>query len=314
MSFSTDAKSEIMRAPCENDCCVKAELTAAFLLAGSISFKGVGRYTLCMSSENAAVARHFFTQTKRLARVTPQIQTVRSQQLGDHVRYRLELSEEDSLTLLSRLDLLDSESFLGIRREPPEETLDRDCCKTAYLRGAFLTTGWVDHPEKSYQLEFAVPDENQAALLCRLLTEADVRCKTSARKNQTVAYVKDGESVSKLLALLGAFNAFMAFENIRIVKNLHNGVNRQLNCDDSNTDKTVRAAENQMRDINYLRTHGGLEALPLPLQQIAEARLNNPDANLTELGQLLEPPIGKSGVNNRLRRLSVLANRKRANS
>ena len=113
--------------------------------------------------------------------------------------------------------------------------------------------------------------------------------------------------MSRLLALMGAFNAYMACENIRIVKQLHNGVNRQLNCDESNTDKTVRAAENQIRDINFLRERGILQSLPRTLQQMAEARVNNPDANLTELGELLDPPIGKSGVNNRLRRLSQLA-------
>ena len=113
------------------------------------------------------------------------------------------------------------------------------------------------------------------------------------------------------MATLGAFGAYMAIENARIMKQVRSGVNRQTNCDDSNTDKTVQAAARQLADIEYLLEHGGLEGLPRPLREIAEARLNNPDANLTELGQLLDPPIGKSGVNNRLRRLSALAEDKR---
>lgn len=311
MSFSTDAKSEIMRRPPEDMACVRAELAAAFLLAGSISFKGAGRYLLSVSSENAAVARYCFTQVKKLARVTPEIQTVRSNQLGDHVRYRLALSEDDSLALLDALGLLDSAAFLGIRREPPEGMLDREDCRLAWARGAFLATGWVNSPDKAYHLEFAMPDEGHAQALAHLLTGMGYHCGLTGRKSQSVAYVKDAEGVSHLLASLGAFGAYLAVENARILKQMRGSVNRQTNCDDSNTDKTVRAAEKQLADIEYLRLHGGLDGLPRPLREIAEARLNNPDANLTELGQLLDPPIGKSGVNNRLRRLSALAEEKR---
>lgn len=305
MSFATDAKSEIMRAPCEQESAVRCEMNAAFLLAGSISFKGAGRYLLSMSSESAAVARYCFTQVRRLSEIKPEIQTVRSSQLGDHTRYRLELSESDSALLLDKLGLLDPAAFLGIRREPP--TLDGETERVAWLRGAFLATGWVAAPEKAYNVEFALSGEDHAEYTARLLNGMGIRAGVSPRKSQTVVYVKDFEGVSRLLALMGAFNAYMACENIRIVKQLHNGVNRQLNCDESNTDKTVRAAENQIRDINFLRERGILQSLPHTLQQMAEARVNNPDANLTELGELLDPPIGKSGVNNRLRRLSQLA-------
>ena len=305
MSFATDAKSEIMRAPCEQESAVRCEMNAAFLLAGSISFKGAGRYLLSMSSESAAVARYCFTQVRRRSEIKPEIQTVRSSQLGDHTRYRLELSESDSALLLDKLGLLDPAAFLGIRREPP--TLDGETERVAWLRGAFLATGWVAAPEKAYNVEFALSGEDHSEYTARLLNGMGIRAGVSPRKSQTVVYVKDFEGVSRLLALMGAFNAYMACENIRIVKQLHNGVNRQLNCDESNTDKTVRAAENQIRDINFLRERGILQSLPRTLQQMAEARVNNPDANLTELGELLDPPIGKSGVNNRLRRLSQLA-------
>lgn len=305
MSFATDAKSEIMRAPCEQENAVRCEMNAAFLLAGSISFKGAGRYLLSMSSESAAVARYCFTQVRRLSEIKPEIQTVRSSQLGDHTRYKLELSETDSALLLDELGLLDPAAFLGIRREPPQ--LDGEAEQVAWLRGAFLATGWVAAPEKAYNVEFALSGEDHAEYTARLLNDMGIRAGVSPRKSQTVVYVKDFEGVSRLLALMGAFNAYMACENIRIVKQLHNGVNRQLNCDESNTDKTVKAAENQIRNINFLRERGILQSLPRTLQQMAEARVNNPDANLTELGELLDPPIGKSGVNNRLRRLSQLA-------
>ena len=311
MSFSTDAKSEIMRRPPEDMACVRAELASAFLLAGSISFRGAGRYLLSLSSENAAVTRYCFTQVKAVARVTPEIQTVRSNQLGEHVRYRLALTEEDSTALLAALGMVDSAAFLGIRREPPQELLEREDSRLAMVRGAFLATGWVSSPDKAYHLEFAMPDEGHAETLARLLTDMGFRCGMAGRKTQSVVYIKDAEGVGRLLASLGAFSAYMAIENVRIMKQVLSEVNRQTNCDDSNTDKTVRAAERQLADIEYLRLHGGLEALSRPLREIAEARLENPAANLTELGQMLDPPIGKSGVNNRLRRLSALAEEKR---
>ncbi len=310
MSFSTDAKSEIMRQPC-GEGGVRAEMAAFFLLAGSLSFRGKGRFLLSMSSENAAVTRYCFTQTKRIVQVTPEIQTARSSQLGDHMRYRLTLTEEDSHALLSALGLLDENAFLGVRREPPEGMLAGEEAGVAFVRGAFLAAGWVNHPDKAYHLEFAMPDGDHARIIMNLLTGMGFRCSVTERKSQWVAYVKDAEGVSRLLAMMGAFNAYMEFENVRIMKQLRGGVNRQMNCDDSNTDKTVRAAEKQLADIEYLRAVGVLETLPKPLREIAEARCNNPDANLMELGRLLDPPIGKSGVNNRLRRLSAIADEKR---
>ena len=204
MSFATDAKSEIMRAPCEQESAVRCEMNAAFLLAGSISFKGAGRYLLSMSSESAAVARYCFTQVRRLSEIKPEIQTVRSSQLGDHTRYRLELSESDSALVLDKLGLLDPAAFLGIRREPP--TLDGETERVAWLRGAFLATGWVAAPEKAYNVEFALSGEDHAEYTARLLNGMGIRAGVSPRKSQTVVYVKDFEGVSRLLALMGAAN------------------------------------------------------------------------------------------------------------
>ena len=311
MAFSTDAKSEIMSRPCGDARSLRAEVTAFFLLSGSVSFRGAGRYLLSMSSENAAVVRYCFSGTRRLAPVSPEIQTVRTSQLGDHVRYRLALTEEDSLTLLNALNLLDENAFLGIRREPPEDTVSGEAERKAFVRGAFLATGWVNNPDKAYHLEFALPDEGHAQGLMRLLADMGFHCGMAERKSQWVVYLKDAESVGRLLAVMGAFGAYMEVENARIMKQVRGGVNRQMNCDDSNTDKTVRAAARQLADIEFLQATGALEKLPRPLREIAEARYNNPDANLTELGQLLDPPIGKSGVNNRLRRLSAIAEEKR---
>ncbi len=311
MGFSTDAKSELLRTACSEECCARAELNAFFLLGGSVSLRGLKKYALTMSSENAAVVRYGFTQLRQFVGLAPELRTAKTNQLGEHVRYQMTLEGDEALKLLDWLKLVDEASFFGIRREPAESVFEKECCRQAYLRGAFLVSGWVNLPDRAYDLEYAVQDERHAEILTELLRGFDIHARTTLRKGQQVVYVKDYEQVSSALGMLGAYQAYMALENTYILKQLHNSVNRQMNCDDSNTDKTVRAAAGQLADIEYLRAHDALDQLPRPLQEIAEARWNNPDANLTELGALLEPPIGKSGVNNRLRRLNAAAQRLR---
>ena len=307
MGFSTDVKSELMREPSREACCARAEMCAFFMMAGSVSLKGFKSYALTVSSENAAVVRYGFTQLRQFLGIAPELRTARTTQLGEHVRYQMTLEGEDAEKVMEWLDMRDPEAFLGIRREPSPAILEKECCRRAYIRGAFLTNGWVNMPEKAYHLEFAVQDERHAEILVSMLEGFEIHAKAALRKSQSVVYVKDYEQLSNALGLLGAFQAYMSLENVKILKQLHNSVNRQMNCDDSNTDKTVRAAAGQLADIEYIQEHGGLDQMPRPLQQVAEARINNPDANLAELGALLDPPIGKSGVNNRLRRLSAFA-------
>ena len=311
MSFASDARQEIIRQNPPDGEAARLELTAAFLLAGSVRFMGGGRYMTSISCDSAAVCRHCFRLMRRVCDLAPTISTVRSNQLGEHVRYQLSCGEAEAHTLLSRLRLLDDAAFLGVRREPPAGDLSREENRIAWLRGAFLTCGWVSNPEKAYSAEFALPDEEQARRLEDILEKMDFHCGISTRKSQYVVYLKDAQGVSRLLATLGAYSACMTVENVRILKQLRGGVNRQTNCDNSNADKIVRAAEKQMEDITYLLETGTLEKLPRPLREIAEARLNNPDANLSELGAMCDPPIGKSGVNNRLRRLGAIAQERR---
>ncbi|MBR0465055.1 MAG: DNA-binding protein WhiA, partial [Clostridia bacterium] len=173
--------------------------------------------------------------------------------------------------------------------------------------------GWVSDPEKSYNLEFTVSGEPEAQRLSQCMNAMGYHCGVSHRKSQYVAYLRDFEGVSRLLATLGAHAAYMAYENAYIMKQVTVSVNRQMNCDGSNIEKTVKASQKQIDDINALIAAGVMDGLPASLRDMAQARLQNPDANLTELGQIMSPPLGKSGVNNRLRRLSALAEDLRAN-
>ena len=190
MAYTADVKSELMQSPVLKDCCAGAELTALLLLSGSISLCGLGRYRLTFGSENAAVVRYCFTQLKRAFALAPEIRAVRSNQRGEHIRYQLQLEGEEAAGLLDRLGLLDPKQLLGIRMRPGRAILSRECCRKAYLRGAFLACGWISQPEKAYHFEFAAPDEEQAKTLQELIARWDVQARISARKSQQIVYVK----------------------------------------------------------------------------------------------------------------------------
>ena len=308
MSFSQEAKDQLMRVTMTGDEVLNAELTGALMTAGALAWRGQRRFSMTLTNENAAVTRYVYALMRRcVPDVKPQLISVRSSQLGDHVRYGFELSEAETARVLTALGLWDERAPLGVRRAPDEALMRRDEVRLGYLRGAFLACGYVSDPDRSYGMEFAFSAPSDAGYVSGLLNEMGLKCGTSERKSQYVAYLRDFESVSRLLALLGAHAAYMNYENARIMKDLRGSVNRQTNCDDSNTDKTVRAAQKQLDDIGELVERGLFDALPQPLKDIAHMRLLNPDANLTELGLLLDPPLGKSGVNNRLRRLSAMA-------
>ncbi|NLG24614.1 MAG: DNA-binding protein WhiA, partial [Clostridiales bacterium] len=265
-----------------------------------------------VSSEHAAAVGRAFVLAKRLLSAAPAIRTAQSARLGGRTKYQLTLTEGQSIALLEELCLRDKNAPFGVRMTPPSALLRRACCRRAYARGAFLAVGWVDAPERSYQMEFAAPDQLQAGQLIRVLRREGLSLKAVERKGRAVVYLKDGDRLATLLTLMGAPGARLQLEAVRVAKEMRNAVNRQVNCDDVNLTKTVDAAQKQVADIELIRQRRGLTSLPPPLRAVAELRLAHADASLIQLGALLTPPIGKSGVNNRLRRLGALADEIRA--
>lgn len=190
--------------------------------------------------------------------------------------------------------------------------VERPCCKRAFLRGAFLCIGSISDPEKSNHLEFVCTNEESAELLKKYMTEFDIAAKTVRRKKYYVVYLKDGEEIVDLLNVMGAHVSLMEFENQRILKEISNSVNRRVNCETANIAKTVNAATKQVEDIILIRDTCGFGGLPQNLREMAEVRIDYPEASLKELGSYLDPPVGKSGVNHRLRRLSEIAEKLRS--
>lgn len=188
---------------------------------------------------------------------------------------------------------------------------ERDCCKRAFLRGAFLAVGSMSNPEKGYHLEFACNEKVHAQILIDEMSFFGIDARMTLRKRYFVVYVKEGAAISDLLSIMGAPVSMMSFENDRILRDVRNSVNRKVNCETANLAKTVNAASKQVQDIQLIEETIGLEELPTSLQEMAEVRLAYPDATLTELGNYLDPPVGKSGVNHRLRKLGEIASKLR---
>ncbi len=198
-------------------------------------------------------------------------------------------------------------SFSGeIKKELEKKSFSKNPAR-AFLRDAFLETGSMSNPEKGYHLEFVCEEDAYAAKIIETLQMFEIAAKTVQRKRYIVVYIKESEDIVRLLNVMGAHNCLMNLENLRIIKDMRNSINRRVNCETANISKTVSAANKQIEDIEYIRKHYGFDDLSENLREMAKIRLEYPDATLKELGEYLVPPVGKSGVNHRLRKLSELA-------
>ena len=312
MSFSSDVRGELARFKTDDICCARSELSAALLASGGIAWRGRGRYALTVTASDAATVRRYFSMLKHHWAVTGQIRALSGDVLNNQTRYQLAIPEAESLKLLEALDLLDEAGLFGLRQTPGDDVTRFACCKKAFVRAAFLMCGNISNPEKSYHIEFAAPTEPFARRVAACLEYFGLTPRVSLRRNQYMAYLKRAEDISDTLTLMGTATAVLAMENIRVRKEVSNHVNRQMNFDASNINLVVDAAEAQIRDIHYIDSELGLDRLPKSLREMAFARANNPETPLAGLGELLDPPIGKSGVNARLRRLTEIADKLRS--
>ena len=219
---------------------------------------------------------------------------------------------EDAMRVLQAVKLIDPygeiEENLSLAQNV---VLMQNCCKRAFIRGAFLAAGSISDPEKFYHFEIACATEAKAKQIQGLILSMGIEAKIVLRKKYFVVYIKEGSQIVDILNVMEAPVALMELENIRILKEMRGSVNRQVNCETANINKTVSAAVKQMEDIIYIRDTAGFDSLPDNLREIAELRLARPEATLKELGEALAPPVGKSGVNHRLRKLGNMAERLR---
>ncbi len=306
MSFSIDTKNELARIVATKPCCQMAELAAIIKMDGLIQISGGRQLSLQVITESASVARKVITYLKSLFGVHTDILMKKKTRLKKNNVYMVTMPPQAEVAkVLDSVGLLEGEGLMPDKIKP--ELVKRDCCRRAYLRGVFLGGGSVSNPEGNYHLEILVNDENFGEALCGLMKRYDLAARINNRKNWDVVYLKGSDEIIKLLNLMGAHNALLNFENVRIYKDMRNQVNRLVNCETANLNKTVNAAVKQVEDIKLIDETMGLAKLPRNLQAVAEIRLNYPDISLKELGEMLDPQIGKSGVNHRIRRIQRIA-------
>lgn len=310
MSFSSKVKEELYKHFSTARHCQIAEITAILHFCGQMECRESHNF-LVISAENALVIRKCFTLLKKTFNISNDVE-IAHQGKGAVYSVRIEDPEQVRLILQSTKFLDLDMNFYSLRDPVNSILIKNSCCQRAFLRGAFLAAGSMSDPEKSYHLEVVCSNEPQAEQIRVILQNFDIEAKIVQRKKYFVVYIKEGSSISDFLNVTEAHVALMEFENFRIVKDMRNSINRRVNCETANIGKTVNAAARQTEDILFLRDHYGFERLPESLREMAEVRLEHQDAPLKELGSFLDPPVGKSGVNHRLRKLSELADRIRS--
>ena len=304
MSFAAETKKELTQLEADG-CCAKAELAALIRMNGSISIINK-RLSLDMSTENAAIARRVYSLIKSVYHYTTEVLVRKKMRLKKNNVYIVRLNEH-AQEMLEDLKIV-NDLFMFTREISPEIIKD-ECCQRAYLRGAFLAGGSINHPESSYHLEIFSNYEEHIRSLLQLMNQYDLNAKVLPRKNGYVLYIKEGERITEFLNIIGAHQALLYFEDVRIVKDMRNSVNRLVNCETANLNKTVTAAMKQVENIRLIDKEIGIERLPKKLRDIAELRIKHPDVTLKELGELNGEVISKSGINHRFRKINSIADK-----
>lgn len=312
MSFSTDAKNELARILPDGRKVAIAELAAIIKSAGSIQIVGYKKINLKIITELNSIARKVFKLLKVNFDINTTISINKNQMLKRNNSYVLTVTDEMVATeLLRELGVLEPGDGFFTVNKVPEKLVEEDECKRAFLRGAFLGGGSISDPDKSYHMEFVTNSEEFAISLKDLINSLGLNSKIVPRKSNYIVYLKESEQISDLLSVIGAHKALLSLQNTKVLKEMRNNVNRIVNCETANLSKTVNASVRQVEDINLIQKTIGISNLPKNLQEIALIRVEYEDMTLKELGEILDPPIGKSGVNHRLRKIGEIAEKLR---
>lgn len=285
ISFSSEVKEELEKIIPGSRHCQLAELAAIVHFGCRIEIDKSGTKETEIITENSFVTRKYFTLLKKTFIINVNV-----------------------LKVLQAVKILDEDGHIhSLSEEVHPLLIKNSCCRRAFLRGAFLCIGSMSDPHKGYHLEFVCENEAHALQIQQVINSFEIEAKIVRRKKYYVVYLKEGSGIVDLLNVMGAHISLMQLENLRVEKEVRNSINRQVNCEAANITKTVNAASKQIEDIILLQKNYGLSNLPDNLRQMAEVRLEHPESSLQELGAYLNPPVGKSGVNHRLRKLSELA-------
>lgn len=307
MSFAADVKKELTTLEVHKEH-AKAELAALIRMNGSVSLSN-HQFVLNVQTENAAIARRIYSLLKDHFGVRSELLVRRKMKLKKNNVYIVRLKEKTQ-EVLNELAIMDGLMF---QTHISDEIMGNVQKMRSYLRGAFMASGSVNNPETSrYHLEIYSLYEEHNQDICEMLNYYDLNARTLDRRNGYISYLKGAEKIADFLTLIGATNSMLKFEDVRIVRDMRNSVNRLVNCETANLNKTIDAASKQIENIEFIEQRVGLQALPEKLQEIAELRLEHPEVSLKELGEMIPSgAISKSGINHRIRKINEFADRLR---
>ena len=310
MSFSSKTKNELSRIPIEDGCCLIVELAALVRMSGTIQILSGNRINLKFTTENAASARRIFSLLKQIYDTNIEVMVRRNRQLKKNNNYLIIVNDKaitkKILVDVGFIEMKDS-NVIKLKYKIDKKLIKKRCCKRSYIRGSFLGGGSISNPEKTYHLEFVTNNEEHAKDLSAIINSFELNSKIVLRKEYYVVYLKEGSQIVDLLNIIGAHQALLKLEDIRVLKDIRNNINRIVNCETANLGKTIDASIRQIEQIKIIKKNMGLNKLPDNLRIIAEVRLDNPDASLKEIGFMLTPALGKSGVNHRFRKIEEIA-------
>ena len=311
MSFAAETKNELSRLEPEKKCCQLAEIAGFLRVSGSIRLAGGGRFKIVTATDNPAVARYY----KRLIKEYFNVET--ALEIGDaqgpkkgHI-YMLtidpDMHSEQILRETGILLVREGNNFIS---DGIYSTLIRSkCCKKSYLRGVFMGSGTMNDPSRGYHLELVCATQTLAADLRKMINSfVDLNAKIVKRKDKYIVYMKSSDNICDTLSIMGAHSQRLLFEEVVLNKGIVNATVRLTNCDNANTDRTLDASSRQIACIRKIEKLRGLDFLPPKLRQAAQLRLEYPEASLIQLGEMMDPPMKKSGINNRFRKIEEIAN------
>ena len=304
MSYASDVKKELTTLEIHEEGNGKAELMALIRMNGSLSIEN-HHFVLAVQTENPATARRIYSLLKQFYQIESELIFRIKMILKKNNLYIVKL-RNNSERVLNDLNILDG---FQIKQTVPVKFLDNDLKVRSYLRGAFLATGSVNNPETGrYHLEIYSLYEEHNDTICEMMNRYHLNARKTERRSGYITYLKEAEKIADFLSLIGATNSMLKFEDIRIVRDMRNSVNRIVNCETANLNKVADAANRQIENIKYLDEHLGLDKLPDKLREVAYVRVAHPELSLKELGELVPGgPISKSGVNHRLRKINEMA-------
>lgn len=303
MNFTARVKAELANLKSDSRCCLTAELGALVMGASVMTLSGKRQLSLGFRTESAAVLRRTLKLWGAAFTAESRPRLLFRERLAGRRQYVLQLSDRDSHQVLRELGMLRAGGDGEERFSAPQRVMRRNCCRRAYLRGAFLACGYIADPRKRYGVEFVYQDHARAMRLKRVLGQVGLKASLGARRGSVLVLIQDGDQVVELLKLMGASLSVLSMENSRAEKSMRDRANRGVNCDQANLGRQLAAAARQIEAIETISRAVGLPALPPRLEALARLRLSQPDAGLLDLAAQLDPPLSKSGVQHQMRQL-----------